>query len=406
MDNKLAKKYKKDFPIFENNKGLVYLDNAATSQRPKSVINSLVNFYEHDNANIHRGIYTLSERATEKYEQARKAIAGFINADPKEIVFTRNTTESLNLLAYTISSIISKDRDEIVITEMEHHSNLVPWQQLARRRKMKLKIIKMKSDFTLDLADAKEKITNKTAIVSFTQASNVLGTINLSEALIDLAKQVGAYSIVDAAQSAAHMKINVKNLNCDFLAFSSHKMLGPTGLGVLYGKKELLEKLAPFNFGGGMIKTVEFGKSGWQEAPQKFEAGTQNIAEAIALAEAMKYIEKVGFRNIESWEKQLLSHTIDELQYIDEVSIYNPGIDKSIGILSFNIKGVHPHDVATIMNEDGIAIRAGHNCAMPLVKEMGLPGGVCRASFYFYNTLEDVEKFVKAVKKVVRMFKK
>ena len=264
----------------------------------------------------------------------------------------------------------------------------------------------MKSDFTLDLADAKEKITNKTAIVSFTQASNVLGTINLSEALIDLAKQVGAYSIVDAAQSAAHMKINVKNLNCDFLAFSSHKMLGPTGLGVLYGKKELLEKLAPFNFGGGMIKTVEFGKSGWQEAPQKFEAGTQNIAEAIALAEAMKYIEKVGFRNIESWEKQLLSHTIDELQYIDEVSIYNPGIDKSIGILSFNIKGVHPHDVATIMNEDGIAIRAGHNCAMPLVKEMGLPGGVCRASFYFYNTLEDVEKFVKAVKKVVRMFKK
>lgn len=300
MDNKLAKKFKKDFPIFDNNRGLVYLDNAATSQRPKSVIQAVTDFYEHENANIHRGVYTLSEKATVKYEEARKVVANFINANEKEIVFTRNTTESLNLLAYTISSIVGKERDEIVITEMEHHSNLVPWQQLARRRKMKLKIIKMKPDFTLDLQDAKEKITNKTAIVSFVHASNVLGTVNLAEALVDLAKHNGALSIIDAAQSVPHMKINVKELGCDFLAFSSHKMLGPTGLGVLYGKKHLLENLSPFNFGGGMIKRVEWGKSEWADPPQKFEAGTQNIAEAIGLAEAIKYIEKVGFRNIEN----------------------------------------------------------------------------------------------------------
>ena len=406
MDNKDAKKYKKDFPIFENNNGLIYLDNAATSQRPKSVIKAVSDYSENTNANVNRGLYDLSEKAMQLYSEARKTVANFINAGEKEIIFTKNTTESLNLLAYTIGALIPKDRDEIVITEMEHHSNLIPWQQLARRRKMKLKIIKMKPDFTLDLNDAKLKITSKTAIVAFPHVSNILGTINLVEALVDIAKQYGAFSIIDAAQSAPHIKINVKNIGCDFLAFSSHKMLGPAGIGILYGKKELLERLPPFNVGGGMVKKVTWGTAEWEEIPEKFEAGTQNIAEAIGLAESIKYLEKVGFKHIEYWEKQLLGQAMDELQYVEGISIYNPGLDKSVGILSFSIKDVHPHDMATMLNTEGIAVRAGHNCAMPLMTELGLPGGVTRASFYFYNTIEDVEKFVNAVKKVAKKFKK
>ena len=406
MDNKDAKKYKKDFPIFENNNGLIYLDNAATSQRPKSVIKAVSDYSENTNANVNRGLYDLSEKAMQLYSEARKTVANFINAGEKEIIFTKNTTESLNLLAYTIGALIPKDRDEIVITEMEHHSNLIPWQQLARRRNMKLKIIKMKPDFTLDLNDAKLKITSKTAIVAFPHVSNILGTINLVEALVDIAKQYGAFSIIDAAQSAPHIKINVKNIGCDFLAFSSHKMLGPAGIGILYGKKELLERLPPFNVGGGMVKKVTWGTAEWEEIPEKFEAGTQNIAEAIGLAESIKYLEKVGFKHIEYWEKQLLGQAMDELQYVEGISIYNPGLDKSVGILSFSIKDVHPHDMATMLNTEGIAVRAGHNCAMPLMTELGLPGGVIRASFYFYNTIEDVEKFVNAVKKVAKKFKK
>ena len=271
MDNKQAKKYRKDFPIFKNNKNLIYLDNAATSQRPKQVINAITNFYEKENANIHRGLYTLSGEATRKYEEARKVVADFINAKQKEIVFTRNATESLNLLSYTLSSLFTKGKDEIVLTEMEHHANLIPWQQLAKRRKMKLKIIKVKDDFTLDLEDAKKKITSRTAIVSIVHVSNVLGTINPVEEIFKIAKSKKAFTILDAAQSIPHIKVDVKKLNCDFLVFSSHKMLGPTGIGVLYGKTELLEKLPPFNFGGGMISRVEYGNAGWADIPTKFE---------------------------------------------------------------------------------------------------------------------------------------
>lgn len=404
ITNRKAKKLKKDFPIFKNNKGLIYLDNAATSQRPKQVINAVKDFSEKDNANIQRGVYTLAERATEKYDKARKTVANFINADEKEIVFTRNATESLNLLSYTLPSIIRKGKNEIVLTEMEHHSNLVPWQQLARRNKLKLKFIKLKSDFTLDIEDAKRKITDKTAVLSVAHVSNVLGTINNVKEIVKLGNQKGGITVVDAAQSVPHLKVDIKDIDCDFLAFSSHKMLGPTGIGVLYGKKELLDKLPPFEFGGGMIKQVSYESAEWNDIPYKFEAGTQNISGAIGLAEAIEYIKKIGIKNIESWETELMKYALEKIRKIKGIKIYNPGIDKSIGIISFTTKGIHPHDIASLMNDYKIAIRAGHNCAMPLMKKLGVTG-VSRASFYFYNTFEDVDRFVEGLKKIKEKFR-
>lgn len=404
LNHETAKKLKKDFPIFKNNKGLIYLDNAATSQRPEKVIETVSNFSRRDNANTGRGVYTLAEKAMLLYDGARKIIANFIKAKPEEIIFTRNTTESLNLLAYTISSLIEKGRDEIVLTEMEHHSNLIPWQQLAKRKGMKLKFIKIKGDYTLDMEDAKKKITDRTAILSFTHVSNVLGTINPVEELIELGKKKGAITIIDAAQSIQNLEIDVKKLDCDFLAFSSHKMLGPTGVGILYGKKELLEKLEPFNFGGGMIKQVTWEDASWAELPEKFEAGTQNIAEAIGLAEAIQYIKKIGLENIKKYEKELLKYALDKLKEIPNIDIYNPGTEKSAGIVSFNLKGIHPHDVAYFLNEYKIAIRAGHCCVMPLMKKLGIPGGVCRASFYIFNTKEDIDKLIEGLKELKKRF--
>lgn len=405
INNLIAKKMKKDFPIFRKNKGLIYLDNAATSQMPKQVIETTKNFLERDNANINRGLYSLSEKATQKYEDARRVIAKFINARaPEEIIFTKNTTESLNLLAHIILPIIQKKKNEIVLTEMEHHSNLIPWQQFAKKNKIKLKFIKLNSDFTLDLEDANKKITKKTAIVSITHASNVLGTINPIEKIIKMAKKYSAITIIDAAQSTAHSKIDVKKIGCDFLAFSSHKMLGPKGIGILYGKKELLKKMNPHNFGGGMIKKVTLNDAEWAGIPEKFEAGTQNIEGIIAFAQAIKYIEKIGMENIKSWEKILLRYALNKLSKISGVEIYNPGFEKAIGILSFNIIGIHPHDVAQIMSENKIAIRAGHQCAMPLMKTLGIQGGVCRASFYFYNTFEDIDKLIEFIIKIKQRF--
>ena len=398
-------KIKNDFPIFKNNPKLIYLDSSATSQRPKQVIKALKDFYERDNANVGRGVYTLAERAMEKYNKARKTIAKFINAEEKEIVFTKNTTESLNLLAYTLKSIIPKGKDEIVLTEMEHHSNLVPWQQLAKREGFKLKFIKMKENFTLDIEDAKEKITDKTAILAFTHVSNVLGTINPAKELIKLAKSKEALTIVDAAQSIQSLKIDVQDLNCDFLAFSSHKMLGPGGIGVLYGRKELLEKLEPFNFGGGMIKEVSLENSEFTNTPEKFEAGTQNIAEAIALAEAIEYLEKIGLENIHNWEKELVNYAIKKINEIEDIDIYHTKDKDYVGIISFNIKGIHPHDVASLLSDSGIAIRAGHHCAMPLMKKLEVTG-TCRASFYIYNTFEDADSLVEALKKIKEKFGK
>jgi|TARA_Y100000034_G_scaffold55831_1_gene68376 cysteine desulfurase/selenocysteine lyase len=394
---------KEDFPIFQNHKDLVYLDNASTTQKPKQVINAIKEFYETSNANIHRGIYKLSQKATEKYNDSRKIIAKFINASQKEIIFTKSTTEGINLLAYIIDSIIPKEKDEIVLTEMEHHSNLVPWQELAKRKNMKLKFIKVRDDFTLDMEDAKRKITNKTAILSVVHISNSLGTINPVKELIKIGKEKEAITIIDAAQSVPHMKVDVKNIDCDFLVFSGHKILGPLGIGVLYGKEHLLEKLQPFNFGGGMIKRVSLENAEWDSIPEKFEAGTQNIAGAVELAEAIKYIEEIGIENIEKKEKELMKYALEKIKDIKDIKIYNPGIENSAGILSFNLKNIHPHDIASLLDDYEIAIRAGHHCTMPLMKKLGI-SGTARASFYFYNTFEDIDKFVKALNKINEKF--
>ncbi|MBU2503524.1 MAG: cysteine desulfurase [Nanoarchaeota archaeon] len=404
LNEKSVKKLKEDFPIFKNNPGLVYLDNAATSQRPSIVIRALVDFYEKENANASRGVYTLAEKATERYAEARKVVANFIGANPNEIIFTRNATEGLNLLSYTLTSIIPQGKNEILLTEMEHHSNLVPWKQLAKSEGFKLKFVKVKNDFTLDMDDLKEKLTEKTAIVSVTHVSNVLGTINPVEEISRLGKEKGALVIIDGAQSAPSLKTDVKKIACDFFVFSSHKILGPGGIGVLYGRIELLEKMKPFNFGGGMIKKVTLSETEFTSPPERFEAGTQNIAEAIALAESIKYLEKIGLDNIHDWEIELVNYALKKLKEIEGIEIYGPSENK-VGIISFNLKDIHPHDVASLLNDSGIAIRAGHHCAMPLMNRLGVVG-TCRASFYIYNTLEDVDALVEALKKVMEKFGK
>ena len=397
------KNIKEDFPIFKNHKSLVYLDNASTSQKPRQVINSINDFYESENANILRGIYNLSEEASRKYEESREIIAKFINADSKEIVFTRNTTESINLLSYTIKEILSEGKDEIILTEMEHHSNLVPWQQLAKRHNFKIKFIPLKN-YELDYEKAKEMINEKTALVSVTHVSNVFGTINDIKTLIKLAKEKKALTIIDAAQSIPHIEVDVKNLDCDFLAFSGHKVYGPLGIGVLYGKKELLEKLPPFQFGGGMIDRVSYKETSFAEIPEKFEAGTQNIIGAIGLAEAINYLEKIRIENIEVHEKELLKYALEKLKTLDNIIIYNPSIEKSLSVISFNLKNIHPHDVASILNEENIAIRAGHHCCMPLMKKLGI-SGTCRVSLSIYNTKEDIDKLINGLKKTQEIFK-
>lgn len=391
---------RKDFPIFErkiHGKSLVYLDNAATTQKPKAVIGKIKRFYEQTNANVHRGVYTLGQEATEAYDKAHEVVAKFINASPQEIIFTSGTTASMNLLSYTLGPLLKGKN--IVLTEMEHHSNLVPWQQLAKRNGMKLVFIKMKDDFTLDYEDA--KITEDTALISVSHVSNTLGTINDVKKLVELGKQNGAITIVDAAQSAAHIPIDVKDIGCDFLAFSGHKMLGPTGIGVLYGRKELLEKMQPFHFGGDMIRKVEFEDSEWNELPTKFEAGTPNISGAVGLAAAINYIENVGLQNIAEWEKKLTKYALEKLRTVEGIKIYHP--DGGAGIISFNLEGIHPHDTASLLDDEGIAIRGGHHCTMPLMQVLGVEG-TSRASFCIYNTFEDVDRLVEGLKKTQRVF--
>ena len=394
---------KKDFPIFENNPGLVYLDSASTSQKPKPVIDSLKNFYEKENANIHRGIYDLSEKATEKYNKARTIIAKFINAETNEIVFTKNTTESINFLAYTIGDLIPPEKDEIVLTEMEHHSNLIPWQEFAKKNNFKLKFIPITKNYELDYEKAKKIINNKTAILAITHISNVFGTINNIKFLTALAKEKKAITIVDAAQSVQHIEIDIKKIGCDFLAFSGHKMFAPLGIGILYGKKELLEKMLPFQFGGGMINSVSYENASWTEIPEKYEAGTQNISGAIGLAKSVEYIKKIGFKKIQKCEKKLLNYTLKKLKSIDGLELYLP--KKQSSIISFNLRGIHPHDVAQILSNENICIRTGHHCCMPLMKKVGILG-TCRASFSIYNTKEDVDKLIDALKIVKKIFKK
>lgn len=395
---------KKDFPIFEKNKKLVYLDSASTSQKPKEVIETIKFFYENDNANIHRGIYDLSEKATEKYNSSRKKIAEFINAKQTEIIFTKNTTESINLLARTIKPILEKGKNEIVLTEMEHHSNLIPWQKFAEENNFKLKFIPITSNYELDYSEAEKLINKQTALVSLTHISNVFGTINDIKKIINLAKEKKALTIIDGAQSIVHTKIDVKDLKCDFLAFSSHKMFGPFGLGILYGKENHLVNMNPFFYGGGMVDLVNYEKSAFREHPEKFEAGTQNISGVIALESSINYINKIGLDKIREHENNLLKYALEKLKSLDKIIIYNPGRDKSSSIISFNIKNVHPHDIASILNEDNIAVRAGHHCCMPLMKKLNI-SGTCRISFSIYNTEEDIDRLIEGLKKVQEIFK-
>ncbi len=392
---------KTKFPLLMNNQNLVYLDNASTTQKPQEVIEIMKKYYERFNANVNRGVYKLSQESTVLFEKSRKIIAKFIKAKPEEIIFTRGTTESLNFLSYTIDSILEKGRNEIVLSPLEHHSNLIPWQQLAKRNKMKIIYIKLKKDLTLDLKDAKKIINKNTAIVSISHISNTLGSVQPIEKVIKFAKKAGAYTIIDAAQSAPRKNIDVKKLDCDFLAFSGHKMMGPTGIGVLYGKGEILKKLRPFQFGGGMIESVDLKDSTWTTLPEKFEAGTQNIAGAIGLAKAVSFIQDIEVENIIEWEEKLTEMALREMKKIPQIIVYGKN---NSGIISFNVDGIHPHDVASIMDDHDIAIRGGHHCTIPLMKEMGI-SGTCRVSFYLYNTIFDVRKFIQSLEEVVNIFK-
>jgi cysteine desulfurase/selenocysteine lyase len=390
------KPIRKDFELL---KDVIYLDSGATSLTPKIVIDEIKDYYEKYNSNVHRGIYSISEKATEKYEESRKKVSLFINSKPNEIIFTKGTTESLNLLVYSLSNNL-QEGDEIVLTQMEHHSNLVPWQQIAKERNLKLKFIKVDKEGKLNLNG---EITEKTKIVSVIHVSNVLGTINDVKSICEKARDVGAISIVDAAQSIPRFKIDVKDIGCDFLCFSGHKMLGPTGVGVLYGKYELLKNLKPFLYGGDMIIEVTFKESKWNEIPFKFEAGTPNVSGVIGLGKAIDYLQEIGMENIEEYEKELTEYCLEKLDTIDKVKIYS--LKNRCGVISFNVEGVHSHDVCSVLDEYKICIRGGHMCAMPLVREILGENSICRASLYFYNTRADIDKFIEGIKKVKDIFK-
>ena len=405
MSNFDINKIRSDFPIFSD-KSLVYLDSAATTQKPQQVIDAVSYFYSNYNANVHRGIYELSMKATEAYEFARQNIAKFINApDWRSIVFTGGTTESINLVAYSWARKNLQKGDEILITEMEHHSNIVPWQLVAKEIGIILKYIPVNIDGTLDLANLDELITNKTKLVSVIHQSNVFGTINPIKKIINRAKQVGAITVIDAAQSIPHGHVDVQDLDCDFLAFSGHKMLGPTGIGVLYGKTGLLDSMPPFMGGGDMINSVTMTESTWNDIPYKFEAGTPNIAQAIGLGAAIDYINEIGLTNINNYVKHLLKNALEKLQTIDGLTIYGHQVGESSSVISFNLESVHPHDLAQFLDQDGIAVRAGHHCAQPIMDKLGVSSTI-RASFYLYNTEEEIDKLCASLKKTLSFFKK
>ncbi|MGO1356832.1 cysteine desulfurase [Alkalibacterium gilvum] len=396
-----SEKWKKDFPILNqvvNDEPLVYLDNAATSQKPTAVLNALDTYYRTSNANVHRGVHTLAERATRQYEDARETVRRFINAkEAAEVLFTRGTTTSLNWLAQSLGEAVIQPGDEIVISYMEHHSNIIPWQQLAKRKQAKLNYIELTEDGHLDMESVRQKITDKTKIVSLTHVSNVLGVINPIKEIADLAHSKNALMVVDGAQAVPHMTVDVKALDADFYAFSGHKMLGPTGIGVLYGKREWLEKIEPVEFGGEMIDFVGLRESTWKELPWKFEAGTPNISGAIGLAEAINYLETIGMDAIMSHEQEIVSYLMPRLLEIEDLTIYGPKDTKDrAGVIAFNIEGIHPHDLATAMDMEGVAVRAGHHCTQPLMNYLSQTATV-RASFYLYNTLSDADKFVEAL---------
>lgn len=397
---------KKDFPLLANNK-IAYLDSGATAQKPKQVINAVEEFYEKYNANPHRGAYSLSMEATEVYEDTRTKIAKFINAKHREeIIFSKNATESLNLIAYSYGMENLKKDDEVVISIMEHHSNLVPWQKVTKVTGSKLKYMYINDDFELSDEEIESKITDRTKIVGITQVSNVTGTINNVKKIIKYAHKKGAVVIVDASQSIPHMKIDVQDLDADFLVFSGHKMLAPLGIGVLYGKRELLNKMSPFLMGGDMIEYVYEQETTFAPLPNKFEAGTQNVEGVIGLGAAIDYIENLGYDKIQEIENDIVSYARQELSKLDFITLYlTPNEEKHSGVISFNINGVHPHDVASILDSEGVCVRSGNHCAQPLMRFLEIDS-TCRASFYFYNTKEDVDKLVVALNKAYNMFKK
>jgi cysteine desulfurase/selenocysteine lyase len=398
-----------DFPILKrqvNGTQLVYLDNAATSQKPQSVIDALVDYYSNYNSNVHRGVHTLSVEATDAYEVARQKIADFINApSPENIVFVRNTSEAINLVAYTWVATNVKAGDRIVTTELEHHSNLVPWQEAVARAGAELKMFKMADDYTLDISDLDELLTPNTRLVAFTQMSNVLGTITPAKEIVAAAHRVGALALVDAAQSVPHTAVDVQELDCDFLAFSGHKMAGPMGIGVLYVKGDVLEQMEPFLRGGEMVLEVTYEKATWADLPMRFEAGTPSVADSIALGAAVDYLTGLGMDNIRQHEIALTDYALERFQELEEVTTYGPA-DTSIrgGVISFTMGDVHPHDIGQVLDQMGVAIRTGHHCAMPLVRSKLHVPATARASFYLYNTEEEVDALINGLKTTLRYF--
>jgi len=400
-----VKNIKNDFPTFKSKeKNFIYLDSASTSQKPQSVIDSVSSYYDSYSANIHRALYEIGEKATDKYESVREKVRQFMNVpDSHSIIFSSGTTESINLIAYAWGTKNLNKDDHILITEMEHHSNLIPWQLLSSRSKASLDYIMLNNDGTLELESLEKKILSKTKIISVSHQSNVFGTINPINKIIDDAKNVGAITVIDGAQAAPHMKVDIENLGCDFYAFSGHKMLGPTGVGVLIGRKTILEKMDPFMGGGEMINTVTMEESTWNDVPWKFEAGTPNIAQVIGLGAAIDYIEKIGIENIHQHEQALLKYGLEILSQNENIVLYgNPEIRGAV--IPFNVKNVHPHDLAKFLDTDGICIRAGHHCTQPIMNRLGI-NATARASLYIYNTKNDIEKLGDSIKKTADIFK-
>jgi cysteine desulfurase/selenocysteine lyase len=397
-----------DFPILQREIStgvpLVYLDSTATSQKPLAVIEAMDGYYRRSNANIHRGVHTLAEEATFMYEQARVKIARFINApSAHQVIYTRNTTESINLVAYSWARANLKAGDLVLLTEMEHHSNLVPWLMLQMERGIELDFIPVTEDGLLDMQTYHTQLSRSPKLVSFTHMSNVLGTINPAAEIIRLAHEAGAVTLVDAAQSVPHLSVDVQSLDADFLAFSAHKMCGPTGIGALYGKMELLESMPPFLGGGDMIKEVKLRSFRPNNLPHKFEAGTPAIAEAVGFGAAVDYLSSLGMDAIAAHEHEITEYALERLEEVPGVKLFGPGADSKGGVAAFTLEGVHPHDVAQILDRDGIAVRAGHHCAQPLHEKFGLPA-TSRASFYLYNTKDEVDLLVNGIYKVKELF--
>lgn len=400
---------RRDFPIFQrkiHDKPLVYLDNAATSQRPRQVIEALRQFYERQNANVHRAVHTLSYEASLAYEKAHKQVAQLIGAGSwREVIFTRNATEAINLVAYAWGLSHLGPGDEVVLSMMEHHSNIVPWFMLRERNDVAVKFVDVDENGRLKRDELREAITSRTRLVGLIHASNVLGTVNPVAEIVEEAQGVGATTLVDAAQSVPHLPVDVKQLGCDFLAASGHKMLGPSGTGFLYGKRELLEQMEPFLRGGDMISTVTVEGASWNELPWKFEAGTPSVADGIGLGAAASYLTEIGMGAVYRHERELLEYGLDQLLSLEGITVYGPNeAEKRLAVISFNVEGVHPHDLAGVLDSDGIAVRSGHHCAQPLMKRLGMDN-TARASFYIYNTRDEIDRLVEGVERAQQLFR-